>query len=352
MPWESKPIKEDDDIVLFDAPGFPDPKNANEMVAQFQSFVFAQQKDIDSSYKEARWVLQKIGIDIDAPSKIVKERIRLFLAEPKKNKEVRVQVDKCSKAVNMTDTDGNGMMLRDAPIGNCGSERRPVAKVLLDSKDQRKFSANVYISPNDEYGVVSGIEGTILSANITDITALKDILLGNPNPVEGMPGLYASLSKSLNSPQFIYISSLMFQLYPLYHTFINTQYSHSSGPIFLRNITDFNLFDAISFLKDKNTIDFKLSTINNIRKMYPKKKFLLIGDSLLKDPEAYGAAYRKHGDFISCIWIRRVNSSPADNSENRFNDVFSGVPKERYMVFADNDIPRLSKIDVAKGQCK
>jgi hypothetical protein len=56
------------------------------------------------------------------------------------------------------------------------------------------------------------------------------------------------------------------------------------------------------------------------------------------------------GDFIRCIWIHQVDG--ADNSQERFDAAFEGVPAERIKIFTDDDIPSLANIDVAGGTCQ
>lgn len=64
--------------------------------------------------------------------------------------------------------------------------------------------------------------------------------------------------------------------------------------------------------------------------------------------------YVKHPGFIACIWIRQVvePTNPADNSHKRFETAFKDVPKQKYQVYKDADIAKLSQIDVAGGECR
>ena len=195
---------------------------------------------------------------------------------------------------------------------------------------------------------------------------LESTFLDDPVPVAGMPELYASLTRTL-SPHFLYISGSMLQLYPFLHDFIDTTYSASKGPLFLRNLTDIS--DIVDFLSSDGIFEYKSAVIDQIKGMYANKKFLAIGDSTQKDPETYGAAYvlfcqfsccplsnqvylrryRKYGDFIMCAWIRQVEG--ANNTAARFAAAFEGVPSNRWRIFTDSDISGLAGIDVAGGAC-
>jgi len=138
------------------------------------------------------------------------------------------------------------------------------------------------------------IDDTIKISNVLDkIKLVQATLFDDPTPVTGMPEVYASLAQSLNSPQFIYVSGSPYQLYPFLRDFVDTKFSASTGPIFLRNITllnPANLIDAVAANGDA-TLDYKVNQITRIQQMYPKKSFLAIGDSTEKDPEVYAKVY-------------------------------------------------------------
>ena len=106
-----------------------------------------------------------------------------------------------------------------------------------------------------------------------------------------MPELYASLAKSLNSPQFIYVSGSPIQFYPFLRDFITTQFSASAGPIITKNLTLTDIGGLVNLLTDKSdTLNYKVGIIDRIHGMYPAKKFLTVGDSTQSDPEVYATA--------------------------------------------------------------
>ncbi|KAF8215321.1 hypothetical protein K438DRAFT_1955299 [Mycena galopus ATCC 62051] len=68
--------------------------------------------------------------------------------------------------------------------------------------------------------------------------------------------------------------------------------------------------------------------IDRMQGMYPGDKFLTMGDSTQKDPETYGEAIRKYGDFISCAWIRQV-----DGANKCFAAALEGVPANKIKFY-------------------
>ncbi|KAF5384098.1 hypothetical protein D9615_003347 [Tricholomella constricta] len=343
-----------DDVLLFDAPAFPDPANPANTLVGLQAFTSLRQIDLGVLTAAAQAALKAIGLDVGDKISTLEERLRLFGAVGLPGKNVKVDVGGCNKQAQLPGTSGLpdlGMALQNVSVGACGSGKELIAKVALSRLDSRKFTASVFSSPNSGFGVISDIDDTVKISNVLDKLALaKSTLLDDPVPVAGMPELYASLSKSLNDPQFIYVSGSPFQLYPFLNNFIDSAYSASKGPIYLQNLTLIDIEGLLDFANSDGVQEYKVSMIDRIHGMYPNKKFLAVGDSTQKDPETYAEAFKKFGgEFMACSWIRRVEG--ADNSDARFAAAFEGVPANKFRIFTDEDIPSLKNIDVAGGEC-
>lgn len=120
----------------------------------------------------------------------------------------------------------------------------------------------------------------------------KATLFDEPEPVPGMPELYANLSISLNQPSFTFVTGSPYQLVPFLRDFLSTTYSATPGAILAKNLTLSNIDQLGRFLFDGNdTKNFKLSQIQRLKGLWPNKTFLTVGDSGEKDPETYGEAY-------------------------------------------------------------
>ncbi|KAK7040705.1 hypothetical protein VNI00_009611 [Paramarasmius palmivorus] len=359
------------DVLLFDAPAFQDPANPENTLVDMQSFVFLKQLDLDPLTSVIENALEGFGLDVGGKIDSALERIKLFAAVGLSGKEVEVSVDGCSETATLPKT-SLGVVTSSVSVGQCDAATEFKAEAV-----DNDFTPDVTIFPSspDGFGVISGedilllffrffarfvdipsttdIDDTIKISNVLDkIKLAQTTLLDDPTPVAGMPELYASLAQTLNSPQFIYVSGSPFQLYPFLRDFISTSFAESRGPLFLRNltITDLSLI-LDSFSEDENAkLEYKLSQIARIQRIYPQKSFLSIGDSTEKDPEIYAEAFKTHGeDFIRCIWIHLVDG--ADNSDERFAAAFEGVPADRVRTFDDSQIAALADIDVAGGQC-
>ncbi|KAG6856624.1 hypothetical protein H0H87_002374 [Tephrocybe sp. NHM501043] len=343
-----------DDVLLFDAPAFPDPANPVNTLVAFQTFVSLRSVNLSPLLSGVESALNSLGLDIGDAISTVEERLKLFAAIGLPGKTLTVDVGGCNKQAKLLGTSGLpdlGMALQNVTIGACDKAKELTSKVAVSSLDSRTFSATVFSSPDSGFGVISDIDDTVKVSNVLDTLALaKSTLIDAPVAVTGMPELYASLTSSLNSPQFIYLSGSPFQLHPFLHDFISTSFSASKGPLFLQNLTLIDIPGLLEFAGSDDVFEYKLSQIDRIHGMYPNKKFLAVGDSTQKDPETYGAAFNKYGgEFISCAWIRAVDG--ANNTDARFAAAFAGVPQSKFRIYTDDEILSLQQIDVAGGKC-
>jgi len=344
-----------DDALVFDAAAFPDPANAGQTLVGLQSFVSLRQIDLGPILDGLSGALGGIGLEeIGDGIATVEERIRLVGAIGLAGQEVTVNVDGCSQPVTVGRTSGFpdlGMVLANVSLGECGAGKELVGTVELGALDNRNLQATVFNSPDSGFGVISDVDDTIKISNVLDTLALaRSTLIDEPKAVEGMPELYASLTQSLNDPQFIYVSGSPFQLFPFLSEFIATSYPASRGPLLLQNLTVLDIGQLIDFVQSDGIDTYKNDMVDRIVGMYPNKVYLTVGDSTQRDPEVYAAAFNTYGEgVISCIWIRAVEG--ADNSEERFATTFAGIPETRFRIYQDADIPSLAQIDVAGGQC-
>lgn len=85
---------------------------------------------------------------------------------------------------------------------------------------------------------------------------------------------------------------------------------------------------------------FKVDRIKGVRKMFPGRKTICIGDSTQSDPEAYAQVYLDHPRWVRAIFIRKVTGvadmdEQRKNSPKRFEEAFKDVPQEVWYVYED-----------------
>ncbi|KAJ7780960.1 hypothetical protein B0H16DRAFT_1299237 [Mycena metata] len=338
-----------DDVLVFDAPAFDDPANPGNTLVQLQAYVSSRELDLTPLLDSISGELNKtLGLDISKTLDRAASRLALFATLPLSGKDVTVNVDNCGNSASLPSTLG-GMAIQNVTLGKC-DDTDALGTVALSSSDSRNVNFTVFPSSADGFGVISDIDDTVkVSHSLDKLLLAKATLIDDPVPVTGMPEVFSSLAKSLNSPQFIFVSASPFQLYPFLRDFIDTTYNETSGPIFLNNLTTTNISAITDFAANDGIFEYKSAMIDRIQGMYPGKKFLTVGDSTQKDPETYGEAIRKYGDFIACAWIRKVDG--ANNTDERFAAAFEGVSSDKIKLYTDDEIPSLANIDVAGGTC-
>ncbi|KAK0498878.1 hypothetical protein EDD18DRAFT_1308316 [Armillaria luteobubalina] len=308
-----------DEVLLFDAPAFQDPANASNTLVSLQAFVYVKQLDLSTLTSTlTAWTLGGITGSIETAV----ERLKLFTAVGVPGVSLSVGVGECSEQATLSATSSLpdlGLSMTNASLGLC-SGGDTYTGALLNADDV--VTMTIFPSGTNGYGVISDIDDTVKVSHVLDkLESIKTTLFDTPEPVTGMPDLYASLAQTLNDPPFIYITGSPYQLFPFLRDFFDDIFSQES----------------------------RLSQVDRVHGMYSNMSFLTVGDSTQSDPEVYAEAYRKYGDFIRCIWIRRVDG--ANNTDERFTTAFNGVPETKYRIYTDDEIPSLAQIDVAGGSC-
>jgi phosphatidate phosphatase APP1 len=111
--------------------------------------------------------------------------------------------------------------------------------------------------------------------------------------------------------------------------------------------------DISTLLKLSETLAYKVERISTIMSRFPRRKFVFVGDSTQKDPEAYAAVYNP--EQTACIWIRLVEGVNPDkettlNAAVRFEATFANIPKSKWFVFRDP--AELWELNPAAGECR
>jgi phosphatidate phosphatase APP1 len=77
----------------------------------------------------------------------------------------------------------------------------------------------------------------------------------------------------------------------------------------------------------------KLAAIGLLLSDFPKRRFVLVGDSGEQDPEIYGELAREHRGRIVAVIIRNVTGEGADAP--RYAQAMRDLPRKVWAVFDD-----------------
>ena len=145
-----------------------------------------------------------------------------------------------------------------------------------------------------------------------------------------MAELYQTLARS-NGAAFHYISASPWQLYAPLAEFVHTN-GFPAGTFALKQ---FRWQDKSFFSLFADPEKYKPGVIEPLLKQFPKRKFMLIGDSGERDPEIYATLARKYPQQIVRILIRDVTGESA--ASERYVKAFRGVSPSRWQIFREPD---------------
>jgi len=167
--------------------------------------------------------------------------------------------------------------------------------------------AQVLVPPHDaEFGIISDLDDTVIQTGATNMLRMvRATLLDNArtrSPFPGVAAFYAALQGGSTGTAFnpiFYVSSSPWNLYDVIEQFMAVQ-RIPSGPTLLR---DWGMsLERIPFGHSAH----KVSSIRHIFEMYPRLRFVLIGDSGQQDPEIYREVAREFPGRVVAAYIRNV----------------------------------------------
>ncbi|KAL9131702.1 MAG: hypothetical protein Q9217_000443 [Psora testacea] len=194
-----------------------------------------------------------------------------------------------------------------------------------------------YFADPDGWLVISDIDDTIKrTMTPSPIGILQTTFVDEPEPIPGMPELYAEVTSSLN-PNWFYLSASPYNLYPFLRKFVHEHYP--LGPLILREASWMNVGGFLASLT-QGTEAYKQSRMDKIHGWFPRRKVLCVGDSTQSDPEAYGDICRKYKGWIKAVFIRKVvdvaeMNNTDKNTDERFQKAFKDVDPGIWKTFVD-----------------
>lgn len=201
---------------------------------------------------------------------------------------------------------------------------KPISYHAFDSALDRKFKGKVFCVPPTGVSVISDIDDTIKVTNSTSKKELlKNTFLKEFAPVPGMAKLYQNWKTAYQNCFFHFVSASPYQLYEELDDFCRSE-GFPEATFHLKTIRpkDKTLLQLFA-----DPIEYKRQQIEGIMQKYPKRTFVLVGDSGEKDPEVYAEVYRNFPGQVDSIWIRNINNATVGRLQ--------GVPIERCHFFQD-----------------
>lgn len=184
--------------------------------------------------------------------------------------------------------------------------------------------------PDARFGVISDIDDTILRSGVQRVGfMLRQTLTGSAltrTPFPGAAALYRDLAGRADANPFFYVSSSPWNLHDFLIGFLRHR-GFPLGPVLLR--------DLVGTREGRAR---KHERIEELLRLHPQLRFVLIGDSGEHDPEIYADVVRAHPGRIVAVYIREVRLDPGDGRVERVAEAWhSDVP---FVLAADSDAVR------------
>ena len=324
------PVRPDEDIVFFPTCGHFDDREQVWMIP-IRGWIY--ELDKKSWWRSLSKMALLESLDLDAYAANVEtfnKRADMFLVDNESDKNVRVRIGGESFKQHRSKANGHferTLRLKELPEG-VPPDGWLEYEADLPKGDSRKIIGRVQLASEYGLSVISDIDDTIKISDVKDLKALvANTFLKEFKAVPDMQAAYHRWSSA--GACFHYVSSSPWQLYPPLLKFMG-DVGYPEGTYHLKTfrIKDESFFDL--FASHELT---KVPTIDGILRAYPKRRFILVGDSTQKDPEVYGEIARRHPNQIVHIYIRRV--SGAENSKSRFDAAFEGCDEGAWTITRD-----------------
>jgi phosphatidate phosphatase APP1 len=273
--------------------------------------------------------------DPDDPSDIadvtlMKKRIRPFLLRGKKGGRILLRMAGQTWSIGPSDKNGYIKTTLYIDASKLSQPARTINTVSFEVFGDDGFfvlcKAQVFLVPPDGISVVTDIDDTIKKSEVLDREELLENTLLYPfYSVEGMAEWYQKFDKC--SAAFHYVSKSPWQLYEPLNEFFQEQ-RFPAGSFHLAEQKSIR-----SLILRRTQGPSKKDYIDELLRRFPKRKFILVGDSTQKDPAIYAELAAEYPNQVRHIFIRQVGRGGAYATEAL--DVLRKVNKDSWTVFTD-----------------
>jgi hypothetical protein len=284
----------------------------NETIeVEIKAYVYEKERRIGATSALA----SLLGIDMDALNSVQKQRLyersALFRIDYEGDKEFFVKFE-----------DGSLQKMPKTKDGKSGAIvklKKPIKDEVVFEVYKSKYPKNTQkgyalYSADEGVSAVFDIDDTIKDSNVLDKKALLvNTFLGEYKTVEGIQKIFERV-QNLRADAYHYVSASPVQLYLALKSFFEKE-KIPKGSFHLRDTTDLSDFIA----GKETTIKHKKENIEKLFKAYPKRKFILVGDSGENDPEIYADLQKRYPSKVLLIIIHNVTNE--DINSPRFKNM-------------------------------
>lgn len=318
-------IKQDEEVVFFRTAGWFDDVNQRWQLP-FHGWIF--EPEISSSWRKyaVSKIREKAGQQVHITNEdIFRRRARMFLVDNERWK--RLAVHSRDLYTVSRRSGANGHFYGEYCMEGAVSQAVEWRAIESDPRqgDEQRFKGEIQVIPPEGLSVISDIDDTIKLSCVRDRTRLLDYTLNKPfEAIPGMVELYQRFEQK--GAAFHYVSSSPWQLYPELKRFMD-DHGFPRGSYHLKHlrIKDRSLTKLMA-----SPLKTKVPQIERIIAAYPRRRFILIGDSAEKDAEVYAKVAERYEAQIEQIYIRLEDP---EEDTHRFGKVFESFRDGQWQIF-------------------
>ena len=329
-------VKEDEVVTFFPTFAAPSPDGAHWRVT-LHGWVYEPEDDSLSRRALLYLFTKRLGLSESAgESQLFRDRAKPFLVDNKRGRTVPIRVAGREFLLGPSAPNGHlsaALELSTAEVGAGGEERdednrRSLKVEVLPPGSGRPFSFFVPLLEAEGVSVISDIDDTVKVTGVGDTRAvLRNTFCDEFQAIPGMAALYRSWREQ--GAAFHYVSASPWQLQRTLAAFFQT----AGFPAGTMGLKAFRWKDSSFFDLFAKSDEIKRPVIEELLHAFPRRTFILVGDSGEHDPELYGALARTYTTQVQRVYIRKA--SDADIPATRLAQAFSGVPAERWRLFSN-----------------
>ena len=324
-------IRQDETIVLFTTAARPD-KQGHGWIIPIHAWVYRPQNSTFRKAIAARLLRARYGLTTNLNTqKYFDRRINLLLADNKEHRRIVIRIGQHRFVLPATGDNGHvkaELVMSADEIARARHNSVLPVQAVLRVGDLRNFSGQVVLIPPNGLSIISDIDDTVKLTYVTNHKRLFEQTFYRPfAAVPGMARLYQKAHAAGAAIHFV--SSSPWHLYKPLEEFL----ARAGFPPASIHLKQIRLKDASILNLFRDGTQTKPPQILALLNAWPKRQFILIGDSGEKDPETYAAIMRAHPDQIQRIYIRNVTN--ARRKDARFAKVFAGIPPAKWRLFRD-----------------
>lgn len=262
-----------------------------------------------STYKEAN------------AERVLRERVAPLLARAAPHRQLGIHNESGTIDVKVV-TDNNGQFSSKLEISL--EKSHDIGRQLwVRASDEVSQSVPIIHIPPTGVSVITDIDDTCKKTGVTGVRRemIRNVFVRGYNDlrVEGVGEWYQELAKA--SCQFHYVSNSPYQLYPIISEFLKD----AQLPLGTVNLKQYSGFYGLF----EPSVDKKKAALHQLLRDFPRRKFILIGDSGEADLEAYTELAVSFPNQIIALYIRDITTPSKDETASSKSN--STVTKSPYI---------------------